>query len=86
MDKIMNNYYLLVFNNTNEAMMGEDFLKNEGFNVMVMPTPSQLINSCGISLIIKHEDVPAVKNLIYDNKLLCKGLYIKENSNFVKVE
>lgn len=78
----MNKYFLLVFKNTNDAMMGEKYLKGKGYTVKVMPTPSQIINSCGLSLLLKEDEVDKVKQELKDDKVQYKALYSKDSSSF----
>lgn len=78
----MNKYFLLVFKNTNDAMMGEKYLKEHGYVAAVMPTPSQIINSCGLSLLLKEDEVEKIKAELQEGKISYKGLYTKEVSGF----
>ena len=86
MNKQMDNYYIITFENTHGAISGESILKAIGINVVVMPTPTFITKSCGISLKVKEEDLEKVKELIKEEKLKIKGIYMKENSLFKVVE
>ena len=41
--------FIMVFNNTHEAMEGERILKENGIAFIIMPTPTYITKSCGIS-------------------------------------
>jgi len=86
MNKQMDNYYIITFENTHGAICGESTLKANKINVVVMPTPTYITKSCGISLKVKEEDIDQVKKLIKEEKLKIKGIYMKENSLFKVVE
>jgi len=82
----MENYYIITFENTHGAISGESTLKDNKINVVVMPTPTYINKSCGISLKVKAEDIEEIKKLIKEEKLKIKAVYIKEDSQFKLVE
>jgi len=82
----MENYYIITFENTHGAISGESTLKENKITVVVMPTPTYITKSCGISLKVKEEDIEKIKTLIKEEKLKVKGMYLKENSLFKVVE
>ena len=47
--------YILNCENSNTAIEILNELKNQGINARVVPTPSSIINGCGLSLVIKSE-------------------------------
>ncbi len=81
----MDNYYIIVFNNTHNAIEGEKVLKSEGLSITIMPTPSQITQSCGISIRLKEEDVKHVKEVINDNRIKVKNIYRREEGNFISI-
>ena len=48
-------YYIIVFNNTLDAMNGEKVLKEENFVFKMMPTPTAITQSCGICVRIEEK-------------------------------
>ncbi|WP_343769921.1 DUF3343 domain-containing protein [Clostridium malenominatum] len=72
--------YLLIFKNTMDAIKGEKILSEKKLIIEVMPTPTSITKSCGISILVKEEDFTLVKDLIYDNKILVNHIYLMENN------
>ena len=43
-------YFIMVFNNTNDAMNGERIFKDNNIEFVIMPTPTYITQSCGICI------------------------------------
>lgn len=82
----MDNYYLITFENTHSAMNAETVLKQNSIKNIVMPTPTYITKSCGISLKFDKADLPMVTKLIKDESIKIKVVYLKEGSEFKAVE
>jgi len=82
----MENYYIITFENTHGTLNGEAILKENKINTIMMPTPTYITKSCGISLKIKEEEIDRVKVLIMENKFSAKGIYFKNTLGFKIVE
>ena len=78
----MNDYYIVVFNNTIGAIEGEKVLKAEGLSVTIMPTPSIITQSCGISIKFDEEDLDKIRLLIEKDALHIKHVYRKNHGDF----
>lgn len=74
--------YIMVFNNTHEAMAAEKLMETENIKVMVMPTPTYITKSCGISLRFNEESVEKIDNLIKDEKVKFKNVYYRDEEGF----
>ena len=61
MDPVELNYYIL-FANYTQGLALLDMLKEEGLNARIAPTPRSIQGelSCGMSLLVKQEDIDAV--------------------------
>lgn len=79
--RIMVNY-IIVFKNTHDAMNGENILKGKGVSVVVMPTPTSITKSCGISIRFKEEDLNLVDETIESGELEIKNIYMKNGQEF----
>ena len=77
----MNNY-IIVFKNTHDAIQGEKTLKGKGLSVMVMPTPTSITHSCGISIRFREEDIEIVEEAIDTEAILVKNIFIKNGQEF----
>lgn len=77
----MKGYYIITFKNTHTAMEGEKVLKKEKVENQVMPTPTVVTRSCGISLKIEEEEYSKIIAIIEKKEMEPKSiLYRSENS------
>lgn len=81
----MENYYIIVFMNTHNAIEGEKVIKAEGCPISIMPTPSHITQSCGISIRFREEYLEAIKKLIDEDKIHIKHVYHKTNKGFHEI-
>ncbi|MBQ3405914.1 MAG: DUF3343 domain-containing protein [Lachnospiraceae bacterium] len=65
MDTVELNYYIL-FANYTQGLALLDMLKEEGLNARIAPTPRSIQGelSCGMSLLVKQEDIDAVRSYL----------------------
>jgi hypothetical protein len=82
----MKEYYLITFKNTHSAISGEKKLKAEGFEVTVIPTPTTLTKSCGISLRIKPEDFDRASGLVRSGDLEAGNIFFKSQEGYQQIE
>lgn len=78
----MKKNYLLIFTNTLEAIEGENILKENNIHVIIMPTPTNITKSCGISIRVESDYIDKVINLRQSGKIKIKNIYIEENCNY----
>lgn len=81
----MDKYYILTFENTHNAISGESVLKTNSIKAIVMPTPTFITKSCGISLRLSEEEVEKVKPLVQEGKIKVKLVILKEENGFKEV-
>ena len=74
--------YIMVFNNTHEAIAAEKVMEREDIKVMVMPTPTYITKSCGISLKFDEESIGFIEKFIEDNKIKFKNIYLRDAEGF----
>jgi hypothetical protein len=82
----MDKYYILTFENTHSAINAESVLKVNNIKGIVMPTPTFVTKSCGISLKLTEEELEKVKPLINEEKIKVKGIILKESNSFREIE
>jgi hypothetical protein len=82
----MDKYYILTFENTHSAISGESVLKANNIKATVMPTPTFVTRSCGISLRLTEEELEKVKPLIEQEKIKVKAAILKEGNNFREIK
>ncbi|KYH34106.1 hypothetical protein CLTEP_19510 [Clostridium tepidiprofundi DSM 19306] len=78
----MKGYYIITFINTYEAMKAEKEIINNNINAIVMPTPTYITKSCGISLKIEVDDYEKLSKLIDEKSFSFKNIYLKEEEGF----
>lgn len=71
----MESIYVLSFESTHKALQAEKKLKEEGMNIMVMPTPREITASCGISLGFSLEKIEEVNALIKNEEIDPFGIF-----------
>lgn len=78
----MNKYYLITFENTHRAIEAEDMFKKSKLNFAVMPTPTFITRSCGISIKFYEDDLGFVKSSIANENIKIKKLYIRQGQDY----
>lgn len=78
----MDKYYILTFENTLGAINGESELKEKKIKVEIMPTPTSITKSCGISIKVKSEDMQEINRLIEENKIRIKNIYFRDEYGY----
>ena len=81
----MGEFYLLTFKNTHDAINGEQVLKENKLMTVVMPTPTSMTKSCGISLRVSKEVLEKVKALINSNEVNVKDIYLYIDRKFTVI-
>lgn len=78
MDKI----YLLIFENTHKAIHAENVLKQKKIEATVVPTPTSITKSCGISIKINSTNIDDVEKLIRNKEITIKSIYVKMENQY----
>lgn len=66
-------FYILLPSDT-EGMKMEDIFKKQGIKYTVVPTPRELSESCGISIMYNKKDEDKIKILIEKNGINIGGM------------
>jgi hypothetical protein len=78
----MEKYYILTFINTHSAISTENTLKEFKVKNVVMPTPTFITKSCGLSIKIDYENIELIQDMISKDKIKVKGIYLKEGTGY----
>ena len=62
-------YFIMVFNNTNDAMNGERIFKDNNIEFVIMPTPTYITQSCGICIRFNENIIEKVNSIIEKDSL-----------------
>ncbi|MBU3187538.1 DUF3343 domain-containing protein [Clostridium estertheticum] len=77
----MNKHYIVTFQNTHEAMKAERETLKKQIKVVVIPTPTYITKSCGISLKVCEEDIQGIINLIKAENIKVKEIFMKNGES-----
>jgi hypothetical protein len=80
----LNRYYIVTFQNTHEAMKAEREAINNKIKVVVIPTPTYITKSCGISLKIEEENIQSIIKLVQSENIKVKEIFVRDGES-VKV-
>lgn len=78
----MSKYYILTFENTHGAISAENILKEENIKIEIMPTPTNITKSCGISIKLSDEYIEKVRSIVNSGKIRIKNIYVKDGVNY----
>lgn len=76
----MKDFYIVTFNNTHEAMLAESICGEKKLKVTMMPTPTYITKSCGISLKVNLTEEEKLRKIVNEDSLAYKSIYeLREN-------
>lgn len=81
----MDKYYIITFKNTHQAIKAEEVFKKNTIICSVMPTPTMITRSCGISIVFKESEKKRITSLVENKQLEIKAMYYKENNNYIEI-
>lgn len=82
----MENYYIVTFKNTHDAISGESVLKKKNIKIEVMPTPTVITKSCGICIKFNGDNIDQIKDFIKEGSINIKNVYIKDQVGYKVLE
>lgn len=82
----MDKYYVLTFYNTQGAIKAEQELKKLNIPVTIMPTPTQITRSCGISLRFDYEQIDKIKILMNEKTIDVNKILLREEKGYRIIE
>ena len=74
--------FIMVFNNTHEAMEGERIFKSNNIKFMIIPTPTYITQSCGISIRFSESEIKVIEELYNKEEVKFKNIYEKVSQGF----
>lgn len=81
----MKEFYIVTFNNTHEAMAAESLCLEKKLKVTMMPTPTYITKSCGISLKIDLKESEVLSSIINQHKMAYKAIYELKDNKLMEV-
>lgn len=77
----MDNFYLITFKNTHEAMKADKFFEKNSVKAIVMPTPTVITKSCGISIKLEDNDYKKLEQIMND-EIELKNVFFRTAEGF----
>lgn len=74
-------FLLLAAESTHLVIKNEKLLKEAGVDCRIIPLPSQIKASCGLSIRTDLKDIEKIKEILYNNKM---ELYLIKKSGLKK--
>lgn len=74
-------FLLLAAESTHLVIKNEKLLKESGVDCRIIPLPSQIKASCGLSIKADLKDIEKIKKILYNNKM---ELYLIKKSGLKK--
>lgn len=65
-----NIFYVLAFNSTSHSIQAEKKIKDK-FSILMMPTPRELTNDCGIAIKFLDSNINRIKDFIASMNIPC---------------
>lgn len=71
----LNDYCVITFNTTSQALKSEKILKEEERSFVIMPTPREISTSCGLALKMKPDDTAQSLAILRSGEIDVAGVY-----------
>lgn len=74
------NYVVAVFMSRTETLSFANFLRRQGFQVVIVQTPKEAGRTCGISVKFRYEDFGKIKPLLSTLRFMSfQGFFLEQN-------
>ncbi|SFL97396.1 Protein of unknown function [Paenibacillus sp. 1_12] len=76
---------LMAFDSTQQALRAEMLLEYADIENDMCPTPKQITAGCALSLEFPEDDLEQVKQIVREESVEIRGIYIKKEDYYVEV-
>jgi hypothetical protein len=76
---------LMAFDSTQQALRAEMLLEYADIENDMCPTPKQITASCALSLEFPEDDLDQVKQIVSEENVEIRGIYMKKEDYYVEV-
>jgi hypothetical protein len=76
---MMKEWLLIAFDSTQQALRAEMLLEYADIEIDLFPTPKDVTAGCALSILFPSEELLVVQNIIEQEKVEIRGIYIKNN-------
>jgi hypothetical protein len=81
-----NNWLLLAFDSTQQALRAEMLLDYAGIETDTCPTPKSITAGCALSIQFERERLQEVRQIIRSEKVEIKGIYFKTGEGYATID
>ena len=82
-------FLLMAADSTHLVIKGEKILKEQGIDCRIIPLPSQIKASCGLSIRTVEENLLKVKGIFQENEIVMDFYLVEKmglKKNFIKLQ
>lgn len=76
---------LMAFDSTQQALRAEMLLEYADIENDMCPTPKQITAGCALSLEFPEDDLDQVKQIVREENVEIRGIYMKKEDYYVEV-
>ncbi|WP_240415783.1 DUF3343 domain-containing protein [Paenibacillus periandrae] len=76
---------LMAFDSTQQALRAEMLLEYADIENDMCPTPKQITAGCALSLEFPEDELEQVKQIVRDENVEIRGIYMKKEDYYVEV-
>ncbi|MCU6791893.1 MULTISPECIES: DUF3343 domain-containing protein [Paenibacillus] len=76
---------LMAFDSTQQALRAEMLLEYADIENDMCPTPKQITAGCALSLEFPEDDLDQVKQIVSEENVEIRGIYMKKEDYYVEV-
>ncbi|AGK95473.1 DUF3343 domain-containing protein [Clostridium pasteurianum] len=77
-------FNLITFNSTHSTIRAEKELLSMGIKVKVIPVPTEITSSCGLSIKISLDDLRKARKILLKEKIQVSGYYYIKKTGLIK--
>jgi hypothetical protein len=76
---MMEEWLLIAFDSTQQALRAEMLLEYADIEIDLFPTPKDVTAGCALSILFPSKELLVVQNIIEQEKVEVRGIFIKNN-------
>lgn len=73
---------LIAFDSTQQALRAEMLLEYAEIEIDICPTPKSITAGCALSIEFSGTDIEIVKQIIINENVEIRGIYVKKNEGY----
>ncbi|MEQ8197972.1 MAG: DUF3343 domain-containing protein [Clostridiaceae bacterium] len=77
-------FNLVTFNSTHHAIKAEKELISKGLKIRIIPAPTEVTASCGLSIRVDEGDFEKVKEILSSKNVISAGYYLVKRNGYKK--